>query len=154
VGRNASALENTKALGAHATVALAEQDPQALAAAFTAAAGGPIDVVIDMLWGVPAVGALLALAPRGRLVNLGQSAGETATIPSGAVRGKTAAILGYTNFSVPFEEKKAAFLRMLEHAATGELTLAHDVMPLDKAADAWQAQARSPNQKLVLSMLD
>ena len=58
-----------------------------LAAALREAAGGDgFDLVHDPLWGEPALAALSALRPFGRLVHVGQSAGAEATIPSSVVR--------------------------------------------------------------------
>ncbi len=145
-GRNAKVLET---VGADATVQLDGREPSALTAAFIDAAGGPIDVIIDMLWGEPAQAALSAIAPNGRMVNLGQSAGASATLASAALRGKGASLLGFTNFHVPLAEKKSALLRMLTHVSIAELTIAHETLPLARAAEGWRAQAASPNRKLI-----
>ena len=69
--RSAGGLERATALGADATVRLGEDGD--LTAAFTEAAGGGIDVVIDPLWGEPAVAALAALNRFGRHVQLGHA---------------------------------------------------------------------------------
>ena len=54
-----------------------------------AAAGGPVDVVIDPVFGEPAAAAALALGPGGRLVNLGGAAGDAAEFSSAALRGRS-----------------------------------------------------------------
>jgi NADPH:quinone reductase len=72
-------------------------------------------------------------------------------VASADVRGKGLEILGHTNFGVPAEERAAAYRRMVEHAARGELRLDHEVIPLDRVADAWERQAASPGRKLVLT---
>jgi NADPH:quinone reductase-like Zn-dependent oxidoreductase len=57
-------------------------------------------LIVDGLWGEPLERALVAAAPGVRVVQLGQSAGPTATLQSGWVRGKVANILGHSLFSV------------------------------------------------------
>lgn len=60
-----------------------------VASSLTAAADGAIDLVIDPVWGAPALAALSALRPGGRLVNLGSSAGAAVALPSALVRGRS-----------------------------------------------------------------
>ena len=114
------------------------------------AAGGLIDVVIDPLWGEHAPVATEAMNVNGRLVMLGQSAGQQATLDAGVVRGKALKILGHANAATPPEMKQAAFRAMCDHAAAGELTVEHEEVPLDQIADAWERQASSPHVKLIL----
>src|SRR3972149_1908240 len=59
------------------------------------------------------LGAGRGVAPRARLVQLGQSAGSAAAVPAGAVRGKELEILGYTNLRVPFDVLAAAYTRLV-----------------------------------------
>lgn len=148
-GRNPEGLERARELGSDATVRLGEQDD--LARAFRDAAGGEgVDVIIDPLWGEPAVAAMQAAAPGARLVQIGQSAGAEATIPSAAVRGKLLAILGHTNFAAPPDVKRAAYTRMTQHAAAGELTADFEAVPLADASEAWERQQSGPHRKLVV----
>jgi len=146
--RNPDALARVRQLGADAAVELTQEN---LTEAFQQAAGQPIDLVIDPVWGPPAVAAMQALRVGGRLVQLGQSASPEATITSATVRGKMLAILGYTNFEVPWETRAQAFRTLVEHAAAGRLTIDREVFPLDKTADAWKLQAASPHKKLVVT---
>jgi len=146
--RSAEGLERARALGAHATVSLDEPDD--LAQAFRDAAIGGVDVVIDPLWGEPGVAALEAAGSGARVVQLGQSAGAEATVRSAAVRGTPLSIIGHTNFAVPIEVRRAAYTRMVEHAAAGELTADVETVPLDRAAEAWERQKEGPKTKLVI----
>ena len=114
------------------------------------AAGGLIDVVIDPLWGEHATVATEAMNVNGRLVMLGQSAGQQATLDAGVVRGKALRILGHANAATPPDVKHAAFRAMCDHAAAGELQLEYEEVPLDRIADAWERQASSPHVKLIL----
>jgi NADPH2:quinone reductase len=146
--RSADGLARAQELGADATVRLGEDDD--LVEAFRSATDGGPDVVVDPLWGKPALAAIQAASMRARLVQIGQSAGAEATIPSAAVRGKLLAILGHTNFAAPPEVKRAAFTRMSEHAAVGELTADFERVPLAEVTAAWERQASMPHRKLVL----
>ena len=147
--RSDAGLERARAAGADETVRLGGSVEE-VAEAIRAAAPDGVDVVLDPLWGEPAQAALPALNVRGRLVQLGQSAGATATLPSVDIRFKELAILGHTNFAAPPEVRRAALERMWAYAAAGELRAEHEAVPLDDVADAWARQASSPNTKLVL----
>ena len=114
------------------------------------AAGGAIDVVIDPLWGEHATAATEAMNVNGRLVVLGQSAGQQATLDAGVVRGKALRILGHANAATPPDVKRDAFTAMCEHAAAGRLTVEYEELPLDDIAIAWERQATSPHVKLIL----
>lgn len=146
--RDAQALARVRQLGADATVELTGDN---LTEAFTQAAGKPIDLVIDPVWGPAAVAAMQALRLGGRHVQLGQAASPEATLTSGLVRGKMLAILGYANFEVPWETRAKAFRTLVEHAAAGRLTIDVEVFPLDRVAEAWKMQAASPHKKLVVT---
>jgi NADPH2:quinone reductase len=146
--RDAEALERAKERGADEVVRMGSADD--LAEAFREATDGGPDVVLDPLWGEPAEAASEAAAPHARIVHLGQSAGVYASFRSGAVRTKELSILGHSNFAVPREGRQAAYRRMLEHGAAGELTADLETVPLDRIADAWKRQQQSPHYKLVL----
>lgn len=148
-GRDGAALSKLAGLGADATVDLAAHAND-LPAAFRAAAGGDVDVVIDPLWGTPAVAALEAMGVGGRLVQLGQSAGAEASIPSAQVRGKHLDVLGYLNFLVPLDVRREAYRRLTEHAAAGRIAVEVERIPLEDVADAWARQQTGVHTKLVL----
>ena len=57
------------------------------------------------------------------MIHIGQSAGDTATVASGLVRGKQLTIKGYSNFGIPRDELVSAYLTMVDLATSGELTL-------------------------------
>ncbi|HEY0903521.1 MAG TPA: zinc-binding dehydrogenase, partial [Marmoricola sp.] len=118
-----------------------------LAAQIRAVTGGPIDLVIDPLCGVPATAAARCLAPGGRLVNLGSSAGTEATFTSALLRGGSQSMLGYTNNSLNADQRRAALDALLAHAAAGDLTVEHDVVTLDALPTSWRAQAAGTNDR-------
>ena len=148
--RNRNVLNEVLTLGADAIVELDGRGAPELAAAFKEAAGGPIDVVIDTLWGPPVLGAMMAAGLGARVVNIGQSAGDSVSIPSAILRGKMISLLGHNNLFVPKEERQKAFGQLLEHAMRGDLEVKHEVIPLERVSEAWRLQRESPHRKLVL----
>lgn len=110
-----------------------------------------LDVVIDPLWGAPAEAAVRAMAFRGRLVQLGQSAGGEATLASADIRFKELELLGHTNFAAPPDARAGALRRMWEHHIAGELSVACETFPLSETATAWERQAAAPGVKLAVT---
>jgi NADPH:quinone reductase len=147
--RNERALARAKELGAHATVDLKQTD--GLTDRIREASGGQLQVVIDPVWGLPGVAAMEAMSPLGRFVQLGASAAQEAVVKSGTVRGRYLSILGYNNFLVPWEEQAAAYRKLIDYAASGQLTVEFEILPLEATPEAWKQQAASPHRKLVLS---
>lgn len=140
--RSAAAQERARAAGADAVVALTDgDDVDSLAARLRAACDGPVDLVLDPLFGVPAAAALRTLADHGRLVNLGSSAGETAPFDSATLRSRSLRILGYTNNELSAEQKAQALRTIADHAAAGRLALDYETVPLADAGEAWSRQA-------------
>jgi len=147
--RSEEGLERARVLGADATVRLDGEEGD-LAEALRSACDGGADVVLDPLWGEPAAAAIEAMRQGGRLVQIGQSAGERSSLLSSAVRGGMLSILGHTNFATPTEVKRAAYTRMAEHATAGELKLEVERVSLEDVADAWARQQTGPHRKLVI----
>jgi NADPH:quinone reductase len=135
-------------LDADARVRLEGSDADA--ARLREATEGGAQLTIDPLWDGPAAAAVGAAAFGGRIVQLGQTAGAEATLPSGAVRGKMLSILGFPLAGAPEEVRAGAYRRLLEHVAAGEIRIDVETMPLDRVADAWERQAAYPRAKLVL----
>jgi NADPH:quinone reductase-like Zn-dependent oxidoreductase len=149
-GRRREALERARRLGADAVVSLEEDD---LAGALREACGGEgPTLVIDPLWGEPAVAAARAAAPRARLVNIGQSAGPAAPFLSADVRGKQLTILGFSNFGTPREVMDREYLRLVEHARAGEVSVEIATFPFAALAEAWRAQAEGAGAKVVVTL--
>ncbi len=139
-------------LGADAAADLTGDDPAVLGERLAAAAGGDgrYDVVLDPVWGVPAQAALGVLASGGRLVNLGSSAGPIASLGSAPLRGGMLSVLGYTNNALTGQQKATALEEILGHAAAGRLTTDREIVPLDRAADAWSRCGAAPHKRAVL----
>jgi NADPH:quinone reductase len=148
-GRSAERLGRVRELGADEVLELGGDD---LTEAFEQAAGGPLDVVIDPLWGEPAMAALRAIATEGRLVNVGQSAGTDVRLPLEVVRNRQGAIHAISSGWTGLERKADAYRTVLDHALSGRLTVEREVVPLDDVATAWERQDASPGKKLVISL--
>ncbi|MDX6474023.1 MAG: hypothetical protein QOK22_2839 [Gaiellaceae bacterium] len=149
-GRSPERLGRAAELGADATVSLEEDD---LVAAFKEAAGGDGPThIVDMLWGAPAVAAIQAAAPGWRLVQVGQSASAEATVVSAAIRGKMGEVYGHTNFAVPNDVLREHYLRLVGHAAAGEVVFDIERYPLEQIAEAWERQAGGANAKIVVTL--
>ena len=147
-GRDTERLERTRALGADEIVELDEG--RELGEAYRGAAGGELDVVVDPLWGAPAMAALASLGTGGRLVNVGQSAGTDVTLPLAEIRNKQGSILTLSSGWMPLDAKIRAYRQVLEHVAAGRIEVEHEVVPLDHVTEAWERQAQSPGRKLVV----
>jgi NADPH:quinone reductase len=148
-GRSPERLERVRELGADEIVPLGDGD---FAEAFQQAAGGQLDIVIDPLWGEPAMAALGAIATEGRLVNVGQAAGTDVRLPLEIVRNRQGAIHAISSGWTGLERKASAYRRLLEHVVAGRLTTDREVLPLDDVAAAWERQEASPGRKLVISL--
>lgn len=136
--RSEAGLARARERGADATVRLGAEE---------LAAAGPYDVVVDPLWGAPAAEALQALRPGGRLVQLGQSAGSDATLPSGPIRFRQLEILGHANAANDVDARRRAF----EGLCAARVRVEAETLPLDRVAEAWSRQAAGPSVKLVLA---
>jgi NADPH:quinone reductase-like Zn-dependent oxidoreductase len=142
-GRHRATLEALRDRGADDVVVL-DGD---YAPALEEAGGDGFDVVVDIVFGPPLEAALAATAPGARLVSVGAAAGP-ATLSLGSVMLRT--LTGHANGATPLDVRKAAYERMLNHAAAGELTIEIERKPLAQVAEAWAAQAQSPRHKIVL----
>jgi NADPH2:quinone reductase len=148
VGRDADRLRRAQELGADAVVELDGGDLEArLAESF---AGAPPTVVFDTLWGRPVEAAAAVVGPGARVAHVGQSAGPTATLGSAHVRGKQLQILGYSNFTVPYDALAQGYRDLLGHVAGGKIDLDVEAFTLDRITEAWARQQQGPGAKLVV----
>jgi len=144
VVRSEAAAAPALAAGATRVVTLTGQaDRAALTERLIEAADGPIDVVIDPVFGEPAAAAADGLGAGGRLVNLGGAAGDRTDFSSAALRGKSIAILGYTNNAITSAQRAAALGSVLDLASDGKLEVSHVVRPLSECTEAWAEAGRS-----------
>ena len=150
VVRTAAAAEAALAGGAQEVVTVGGSvDRAAVAERLRDAAGGPVDVVLDPVFGPLAAAAAEALGPGGRLVNLGGAADDRADFSSAVLRGRSISVLGYTNNAITSAQRAAALDAVLTIAADGKLSVAHHVRPLSECTTAWE-EARSSGSRVVL----
>lgn len=143
-GRNPKALERTQSLGADAIIQI-DQPRKSLVEAFASAAKDGIDVVLDYLWGAPTEALVEALTghdfaaePRTtRLIEIGESAGPTISLPGEALRSSGLEIYGAGGGSVPLHAIVEAIPEILERAARGELKLDTKRVALADVEMAW-----------------
>ena len=87
-----------------------------------------------------------------RLVQVGQSAGAEATLASAVIRGKMGEVYGYNDFSVPKDQFREQYLRLVSHATAGEIVFDIETYPFERVADAWERQAKGAHAKLVVTL--
>ena len=142
-------LEALRRRGADTTVALEEGGD--LTSAIRDAAGGPVDVTIDLLWGPFALAAMPAAAHRARHIQLGQLGGLTIELPAPAVRAAPLDLLGFAVFHEPVEARRTAYAELAGHIIAGEISVDLEPLPLSEIATAWARQRAGAQTKLVLT---
>ena len=147
-GRDPQRLATLPALGATATVPLSA-DPLGQTAA-------DVDVVLDYLWGEPAVAAMIAIltnrTDRGKpltWIEIGSVAGATAAIPSAALRQARLQIVGSGQGSVSTREYLAELHALADAIAAGTLDIDARAVPLANVEQAWAAA--DANHRVVLT---
>jgi len=148
--RDAHGRRRAAELGADAVADLTGDDPDLLAGRIAGACAGRLDLVLDPLWGLPARAALRVLSAGGRLVNLGSSAGQSASLASATLRSGMHAVLGYTNNALSGAQKASALAEVLEHAAARRLDTDREVVPLSDVATAWSRCGKAPHRRAVM----
>jgi NADPH:quinone reductase-like Zn-dependent oxidoreductase len=136
--------------GADAVVDLTGDDVEEMSRRMAAACDGPLHLVIDPVWGLPAEAAIRVLSTEGRLVNIGSAAGPTVRFESAILRSRLHAILGYTNNALTHKQKAEALTEILTHAAAGRCMVERETISLARVAEAWERQAACARRKLIL----
>jgi NADPH:quinone reductase-like Zn-dependent oxidoreductase len=140
-----------RAAGADAVVATGDGpvDVAELAERIREAARGPVQVVLDPVFGAPASAAAATLGSGGRLVNVGGTADDAATFSSSALRGRSLNILGYTNNSLS-PTQRADALRSVLGVVTEQPALVRPLRrPAEDCSAAWET-ARTARSRVVL----
>ena len=131
-----SAAGRRRAREAGADIALEPGDE--LAAHLRDAADGGVDLVVDGLWGPPAAAAVTAMAPGGRLVQVGNSADPIAGLPGGPFRGGRLDLRGFSVFSESPESRRAGFSELAAAIAAGVVTIPVEEAPIGEVGAAWE----------------
>ncbi|NDZ79294.1 zinc-binding alcohol dehydrogenase family protein [Streptomyces sp. SID10853] len=150
VARDRGALEALSALGADAIVELRAGESAEDLAQRLWAVTGPVDVVLDGVYGTPLEAVLQVCAPRARVVNIGNPAGATAQVPAGLLRGKQLTLSGFAGLHTPLRAKEAALTWLWAHLSRSELRIDVRTFALDDLPSAWRTQAVSPHAKCVV----
>jgi NADPH2:quinone reductase len=144
-----------------------EAKAQAITAegAARAIVGGPADlhaalvdfaptVVFDVLGDGFVAASVEAMAPRGRIVSLGVSAGADVTLNMRVLYRKMLTLLGYGGTILTPQERRPGLQAALEAVRTGELKVRIDsVLPLDQVNEAFQRLVdRRVQGKLLLDL--
>lgn len=154
-GRNAQLFSSLATLGADAVVHLQGSDDE-IRQAFAREAGDKgYDVILDYLWGHPTELLLATLERAGfsmhgsgpRLIPIGESAGAEIPVRGAALRSAGIAILG--GGFPPMEILMNALQQALARAASGELRIETERVPLADVQQAWQRAAHGPRLVLV-----
>jgi NADPH:quinone reductase-like Zn-dependent oxidoreductase len=140
-GRNVQAIA---AADVDAVISLGEPE-DAIRDAFAVEAAQGIDVVIDYLWGRPTELLLEAFGRgfratathRTRLVEVGESAGKTISLPGSILRSVDLALTGSGFGAAKIERILAAIPLLFAKAAEGKLKIAVDAVPLADVESAW-----------------
>jgi NADPH:quinone reductase-like Zn-dependent oxidoreductase len=155
-GRNRQALVGLADLGADATVCLDEPGQDLSRALDDAAGGRGIQVIIDYLWGRPSERLLEASVRRGltrsasrvRLVEVGDSAGPTITLPAQVLRSSGLELYGGGPGSVPLDRFVEALRQLIALLASGGFRVEVERVPLADVEEAWQVNQHG--RRLVL----
>jgi hypothetical protein len=101
--------------------------------------------VIDYVWGSPVEALLSAMTRKEfaviksetRLVQVGESAGSTISLRAAVLRGTPLTILGTAGIP-PRDILVESFQQVMAHAASADLRIDTERIPLAKIGNAWQ----------------
>jgi DNA-binding CsgD family transcriptional regulator len=129
----------------------AERAEPGMIDAYRAAAGGPVDVIIDYVWGAPLEAAIAGAGVGARIVQVGR-AGAHADVHLSAdlIRAKSLNVLGYATYHVSHAVRAAAYQQLVRHAAEDRLRVDVECIPLSKVEQAWTRQRSGVRSRLVL----
>src|SRR6266404_1185282 len=144
-GRNQYVLNSLHELGADATIRLDTLDQELIEAFRREADQKGFDVIIDYLWGRPTEALLTAITSaefavarsETRLVEVGESAGPTITLPAAVLRSTALTILGTAGIP-SWDVLTDAFQQVMNCVARGELRIKTERVPLAEIEDAWE----------------
>ena len=144
-GRNRQILSTLHQFGADAVIQL-DAPAKELGEAFVREAGDSgFQIVIDYVWGPPIEAFLAAITKKEfavitsevRLVRVGESAGPTISLAAATLRSTALTILGTAGIP-PRDILTDALQQVMAHAASGELHIETERIPLVDIENAWQ----------------
>jgi NADPH:quinone reductase-like Zn-dependent oxidoreductase len=144
-GRNLQRLAQVSPAADGVAVLGAEPLPDQLASL-----GGPVDLVVDPVWGPWAQTALACLKPGGRYLNVGAAGGDGTAFQVEWLRAAQLTLIGFSATRAEPADVIASYQRVAALAAAGSLNLPTATYSLDEATRAWEAQASSAGKKIVV----
>lgn len=156
VGRDPERLRHLTTVGATSVVSLTSDD----VASELSAVANDVDVVLDYLWGEPAL-TVMATVVAARTdsaravdwIEVGAIAGSTMELPAAALRSTNLRILGSGQGSVAPQLYRDELPSLIAEIAAGTFTLDARPRPLDEVEDAWSIQD-PPGTRTVLMPSD
>lgn len=149
-GRNKKILQSLLQQGADAIIRL-DVPVEELKESFIKEAGkSGFQVVIDYLWGQPTEAFLsaitnasfVAIGAETRLLQVGESAGSTISLPAAVLRSTALTILGTAGIP-PGDVLVSALRQVMSNAAEGKLHIATTSVPLTEIESAWERNQSS-----------
>ena len=110
-----------------------------VADAIRAQCDGPLDLVIDPLFGVRPRQPCGCCSPRPAREHR-RRCRPTATIDSATLRGSSLRVLGYTNNELDPQQRNDALIRVVQEVVAGRLTVDREAASLADATAAWTRQ--------------
>lgn len=156
-GRNTQALAQLRQLGADSTIQLNQPDDE-LKNIFAKEAGeSGFQVIVDYVWGHPTEVLLSALTRNEfamtkseiRLVQVGESAGPSISLPAAVLRSTPLSLLGTAGIP-PREVLVAAMNRVLDWGASGVLRIETESVPLIDIEEVWQRAEVSARRLVII----
>ena len=150
-GRNQQVLNSLRQMGADAVIQLDAPGEDLTEAFARAAAPSGFDVIVDYLWGRPTEALLAAITRRDfaagssavRLVQVGESAGPSISLPAAALRSSRLEILGAgTGSASPPEMWAVALRELMARVAAGEVRIATRQVALRDIEKEWGRDQR------------
>ena len=143
-GRNPQALAALREQGADETISLVEATAE-LSQSFARTAGERgFQVVIDYVWGRPAEAFLAAITRKEfaamtseiRYVQVGETAGSAISLSASVLRSTPLTIMGTAGIP-PMNVLADALQKVMRGAASGEISIETEAVPLAAVEDAW-----------------
>ncbi|HVU68771.1 MAG TPA: zinc-binding alcohol dehydrogenase family protein [Ktedonobacteraceae bacterium] len=156
LGRNERILRTLPELGADVVISLNQSQEDLSKAIARESAQDGIHVILDYLWGSPTEAIIAGVtreglthtAPRVRLIEIGQMAGSTITLPASVLRSSGLEISGSGAGTAAVEQVIQAIPQFLEYAASGKLRIETTAVPLAEVEAAWR-RPNLDNRRLV-----
>ncbi|MFZ0293328.1 MAG: zinc-binding alcohol dehydrogenase family protein [Candidatus Sulfotelmatobacter sp.] len=150
VGRNEQVLNTLHGLGADATIRLDEPGQDLIEVFVREAGDSGFDVILDYLWGPITEALLTAIArkdlkpasSRIRLVEVGENAGPTISLPAAVLRSSRLELLGAGSGNAPASPEIwiGAVRQLMSNVARGALRIDIERVPLEEVENAWQQE--------------